>query len=81
MHNIFPERIIMALFIAVLATACSGPGPVETGDATGLVLPKGWESSAATIIADDLLDDVSRLASDAFEGRGPGSAGDELTHA
>ena len=65
---------IITLFI----TGCGAPAapPDSTEAVIELELPTGFDGASATIVADNLLADVSRLASDEFEGRGPGSDGD-----
>ncbi|MEE4273887.1 MAG: M28 family peptidase [Thermoanaerobaculales bacterium] len=72
------RAFLVVSFIAVIATACSAPAPppepVET--ALELQLPDGFEAAAETIQPPGMLADVSYLASDELEGRGPGSDGD-----
>ena len=65
---------IITLFI----TGCGAPAapPESTEASIELELPAGFNDASVTIVADNLLADVSRLASDEFEGRGPGSDGD-----
>ena len=55
------------LLVAASLAACSGAPPEDD------VL-----AAASSIRADELLQTVSRLASDEFEGRGPGTRGDRL---
>ena len=74
-----PLAIIM--LIAVIA-GCEAPAPSPSPTqetSVELVLPEGFDAAEATIQAPNLLADVSTLASDDFEGRGPGSAGDTKT--
>ena len=49
--------------------------------ASALELPDGYQAAEQTIQAADMLADVSTIASDAFEGRGPGSEGDRKARA
>jgi Zn-dependent M28 family amino/carboxypeptidase len=67
-----------ALCIAIFTIACGTPAPPpETADSgVTLDLPPGFEQASGTIQGEGLLADVSALASDEFEGRGPGSDGD-----
>ncbi|HSL19124.1 MAG TPA: M28 family peptidase [Methylomirabilota bacterium] len=71
--------------IAVLAVACApAPAPEVTETAPPpfeLELPDGFEAAVATIRPELMLADVSHLASDELEGRGPGSAGDRAARA
>lgn len=75
--------LTFALFTAIISTSCGTPAPPpETTDAAiTLDLPSGFEEATQTIAADNLLADVSTLASDEFQGRGPGSEGDRLARA
>jgi len=71
-----------ASLIAVISVGCGTPAPPPqpVDDATiELTLPAGFDQAVETIQAPNLLADVSTLASDDFEGRGPGSAGDQKT--
>ncbi len=52
--------------------------PESTAAGVELDLPDGWKTASRTILPGNLLRDVSRLASDEFEGRLPGSNGDRL---
>ena len=67
---------IITLFIIGCGTPAPPPETAETG--IQLELPTGFDKASATIVADNLLADVTRLASDEFEGRGPGSEGDRM---
>ncbi|MGD8897171.1 MAG: M28 family peptidase [Acidobacteriota bacterium] len=64
----------------VTGAGCDTPAspPESTAAGVGLDLPAGWKAAYRTILPDNLLRDVSRLASDEFEGRLPGSNGDRL---
>ncbi len=73
------RRFAIATLIAVVTIACGTPAPAPqtADDATvELNLPAGFESAMATMQPSGMLADVSYLASDELEGRGPGSAGD-----
>ncbi len=70
----------LAVFVAIVATSCGTPAPppeTTTAEVT-LNLPAGFDEASETIVADNLLADVSMLASDEFAGRGPGSEGDRM---
>jgi len=75
------RTLAITLFVTIIAIGCGTPAPppeiIETG--VELELPSGFDDASTTIVADNLLADVSRLASDEFEGRGPGSDGDRMT--
>ncbi len=70
------RSFVIVCLVALFGVACSTHEPVEEG--LQLELPNGWEQASQAILADDLLSDVVRLASDEFEGRLPGSQGDQL---
>ena len=77
------RSLTLALFIAIISTGCGTPAPPpETAD-TGVTLdlPSGFEQASETILGENLLADVSILAGDEFEGRGPGSEGDREARA
>ena len=65
---------IITLFIIGCGTPASPPETTEVG--IQLELPAGFAEASRSIIEENLLADVTRLASDEFEGRGPGSNGD-----
>ncbi len=79
--NRIPFRLIVFGVLAVLMTACSGTeksaekaaAPPPAADAA--ILKPAYDS----IKAQDLLAQIKVLASDDFEGRQPGSAGEEKT--
>ncbi|HEV7669686.1 MAG TPA: M20/M25/M40 family metallo-hydrolase [Thermoanaerobaculia bacterium] len=56
-------------------------GPVATAAAANLALPQGAEQAARAIHAGSLAAPIRFLASDALEGRGPASRGDQLARA
>jgi Zn-dependent M28 family amino/carboxypeptidase len=64
--------------IVILGAGCGAPAPDAPGTGVELDLPAGWEDASGSIVAEGLLADVTRLASDEFEGRLPGSDGDRL---
>jgi len=72
-----------ALILAIIAIGCGtpAPSPEATDEGVTLNLPTGFEQASQTILAENLLADVSMLASDEFEGRGPGSDGDRKARA
>ena len=71
-------RWILAVGLATLA-ACGGGGAPEETAATPEVAGDVASVAAAGIGAETLLAGIRVLASDEFEGRAPGSAGEELT--
>jgi len=70
-------RSIAWTCLAVLAAACGSPSEAPTP----VGLRDGFELAEAGIAADGILADIAALSDDAFEGRGPGSAGDRLARA
>ncbi len=70
----------LVLCLAVFGLACAAPEPGGEESARGeMALPAGTEEAQAAISADKMLAEISALSDDAFGGRGPGSAGDEMT--
>ena len=72
-------RHSIVLILAVFLAACDGPAP--GAEATRIAGPEpvekhGVDAAEDRIQAAALLADVSRIAADQFEGRGPGSEGD-----
>src|SRR2546423_3570372 len=61
------KRLTLILLLAASAFACGAESPT---------VPK---AAADSITAADLLNHIKILASDEFEGRGPGSKGEELS--
>ena len=72
-----------ALILAIIAIGCGTPAPPPDTTEAGvtLSLPTGFEQASETILAENLLADVSIIAGDEFEGRGPGSEGDRKARA
>ena len=61
--------------LLVLATAaCNSSGEKAGRDTAGAVSTEALQPALATITSDNILQHVNRLASDGFEGRGPGTA-------
>ena len=71
---------LLAIFLVACDTATPPPAIVET-TTDGLALPVGFDAAEQTILAASLLADVSIVAGDEFEGRGPGSEGDRKARA
>lgn len=67
----------VGLAIALSASACTSDASRE--EVTPSSLWTSAEAAVATITAEDILAHVRKLASDEFEGRAPGTAGEELT--
>lgn len=81
-------RFSVIALVCTFLIACDSPVPsagqevvAEQEASGGLNLPAGYDAAEATILANNLLADVSVVASDQFEGRGPGSAGDAKARA
>ena len=69
-------RTLACLLIVSCAAACSGAsGP----PASGRAMPVELASALESISTDDLLRHTKTLASDEYEGRSPGTKGEELT--
>ena len=77
------RSLTLAFFIAIISTGCGTPAPPPETTDTGVTLdlPSGFEQASETILGENLLADVSILAGDEFEGRGPGSEGDREARA
>ena len=77
-------RILFTALFFVFLAACDAPPPTPVAveeTSSGLNLPSGFDAAEATIQAGNLLNDVSIVGGDEFEGRGPGSAGDAAARA
>jgi len=77
-------RILFTTLSFLLLVACDAPPPAPVAveeSASGLDLPAAYDAAEATIQAANLLNDVSIVAGDEFEGRGPGSEGDAKARA
>jgi Zn-dependent M28 family amino/carboxypeptidase len=72
------RALLIATLLATLlaTTACSGPKGPESGASAATQTPIG---QLPDIDADAVLAHTKTLASDAFEGRGPGTKGEDLT--
>jgi hypothetical protein len=77
------RALAIAAIIALIAAGCGAPTTSSDGtrSAVELQLPDGISQAEATIVAESMLADVSTYAGDDYEGRGPGSPGDEKTRA
>jgi Zn-dependent M28 family amino/carboxypeptidase len=73
--------LVAACCIAWTLAGCGASTPTPPDEPAALDLPPGWEEASRTIVADNLLRDVTRLASDDFEGRLPGTEGDRKARA
>jgi Zn-dependent M28 family amino/carboxypeptidase len=65
----------LASLVLIATTACSSGTEKASRDTT--VSTAALAPALATITGDDLLRHINRLASDGFEGRGPGTAGED----
>jgi Zn-dependent M28 family amino/carboxypeptidase len=65
----------LASLVLIATTACSSGTERASRDTT--VSTAALAPALATITGDDLLRHINRLASDGFEGRGPGTAGED----
>lgn len=77
------RTLAIAAFVAIVTIGCGtpAPGPEPAAAELKLELPAGFDQASGAIVSESLLADVSMLASDEFEGRGPGSAGDRAARA
>lgn len=73
------RSLAVVSFVVVLGVGCGASNQNSVGTEVNLDLPTGWEQASQSILAEDLLADVTQLASDEFEGRLPGSPGGLLT--
>lgn len=70
------------LLSAFLLSACDGPKTPPPAAQTGdTVFTAEAVTASETISAEEILSTVAEIASDAYEGRGPGSAGDAKARA
>jgi Zn-dependent M28 family amino/carboxypeptidase len=65
----------LASLVLIATTACSSGTEKASRDTT--VSTAARAPALATLTGDDLLRHINRLASDGFEGRGPGTAGED----
>jgi len=72
------RALAITLFVTSIAIGCGTPVPPPETPEIGiqLELPAGFAEASRSIIEEDLLADVTRVAGDEFEGRLPGSKGD-----
>ena len=68
---------VLGMAAAAIVAGCRPPAPAPPAAAVGLPLPAGAAGAVESILAPDLLRDVTELSSDAMEGRLPGSPGDQ----
>jgi len=77
------RKILIGLAAGALAlSACrqsEAPAPTAAADAPGVALPASNHEFKPAIDADDFAELAKTLSSDGFEGRGPGSRGEDLT--
>src|ERR1044072_8700474 len=82
------RRFFATLALAALllcAGACTttptnqNPAPPPPPAATTAAIPAELKPALDSINADDILRHIKELSSDAYEGRGPGTKGEELT--
>jgi hypothetical protein len=74
-----PMRFLITSLILMFLIACDAQSPQVISKKKSidrLELPAGFDTAEQTIVASNLLADVKAIASDEFEGRGAGSAGD-----
>ena len=72
------RSLTIVCLVVIFGAGCGSPEPNPAATEAELVLPAKWDQAAQSIVAVNLLADVTRLASDEFEGRLPGSDGDRL---
>ena len=67
-----------ASLLVLTTAACSSSGEKASRDtAAATVSAEALQPALATITSDNILQHVNRLASDGFQGRGPGTAGED----
>jgi Zn-dependent M28 family amino/carboxypeptidase len=74
-----PMRFLLTTLLVISLIGCDANAPAPVSDESnseGLSLPAGFDEAEQAIQATGLLTDVSKIASDEFEGRGAGSEGD-----
>lgn len=71
-------RSLRCASLAAVGVALAAACALAAGD---LTLPRGAQRALAQITTDDIRGVISELGSDAYEGRGPGSAGDAKARA
>ena len=75
-------RFLLTTLLFIVVSACDTQAPdADEAHSPGLSLPAGFDQAQHSIAATGLLRDVSRIAGDEFEGRGPGSEGDRKARA
>jgi len=72
---VFRRTASLGVLATVACLACNSSGEDASRDAA--VSSAALQPALAAITADNILQHVNRLASDAFEGRGPGTAGED----
>src|SRR6266540_86400 len=77
-----PRHTIISIAAAMIISGCGQPAPKQTNPAASRTpfTPAG-DTAAKEITTDFLRDQIARISSDEFEGRGPASAGDRRTRA
>jgi Zn-dependent M28 family amino/carboxypeptidase len=71
------SRIAMLMFVAAFAGACATEG-VKNSNTTSAP-GNGFKAAGDSITSDDLMRHIKVLASDEYEGRGPGTKGEDLS--
>jgi Zn-dependent M28 family amino/carboxypeptidase len=69
---------LAAFLAAIAATACSKASPPPAAPAAVDPVPEAAQQAARAITPDILRDAITEISDDRYEGRGPGTAGDEL---
>ena len=72
---VFRRTASLGVLATVACLACNSSGEDASRDAA--VSSAALQPALAAITADNILQHVNRLASDGFEGRGPGTAGED----
>ncbi len=75
------RALVISCCIVIAAGGCGAPASHAPGTEAALSLPAEWEEASRSIVEEDLLADVTRVAGDEFEGRLPGSVGDRRARA
>ena len=74
-----PRKLLLCLAVTAALTACKGEPQVPVAAPAPAAAPVATHAFSGDINAADFGELVKTLASDEFEGRAPGSRGEELT--
>ena len=74
-----PRKLLLCLAVTAALTACKGEPQAPVAAPAPVATPVATHAFSGDINAADFGELVKTLASDEFEGRAPGSRGEELT--